>query len=116
MAGLPLSAVFLGYVGLVAALIAALLLRYLPRGRALAGLAVIAVWLGCAGVMGYSGVAGDSTRMPPGIFLLLTPIIAFAAIVLGRSPVGFFLAASRPLGLIFGLQSFRIGVELRACL
>ena len=41
------------------------------------GVAVIAVWLGYAGIMGYSGIVGDPTRMPPGIFLLLTPIIAF---------------------------------------
>ncbi len=108
LAGLPLSALFLGYIGLVAVLIAAVLLRYLPPGRALAGVAVIVVWLGYAGVMGYSGVVGDPTRMPPGTFLLLIPIIAFVAIVLGRSPVGFYLAA----GLIFALQSFRVGVEL----
>jgi hypothetical protein len=88
------------------------LLRYLPLGRALIGLAIIAVWLGYAGIMGYSGIVGDPTRMPPGIFLLLTPIVAFVAIVLGRSPVGRYLAASFPLGLIFALQSFRIGVEL----
>ena len=109
---LPLSTLFLGYVGLVASLIAAVLLRYLPLGRALIGVPVIAVWLGYAGIMGYSGIVGDPTRMPPGIFLLLTPIIAFVAIALGRSPVGGYLAASLPLGLIFALQSFRIGVEL----
>ena len=109
---LPLSTLFLGYVGLVASLVAAVLLRYLPLGRAMIGVAVIAVWLGYAGIMGYSGIVGDPTRMPPGIFLLLTPIIAFVAIVLGRSPVGRYLAASLPLGLIFALQSFRIGVEL----
>jgi hypothetical protein len=109
---LPLSALFLGYVGLIAALIGAVLLRYLPIGRALIGVAVIAAWLGYAGVMGYSGIVGDPTRMPPGVFLLLTPIIGFVAIVLGRSRVGGYLAASLPLGLIFLLQSFRIGVEL----
>jgi hypothetical protein len=111
LAGLPLSALFLGYVGLVAMLIAAALLRYLPPGPALAGVAVIAAWLGYAGIMGYSGVVGDPTRMPPGLFLL-PPIIASVAIGLGRSPVGGYLAASLPLGLILALQSFRIGVEL----
>jgi hypothetical protein len=109
---LPLSTLFLAYVGLIAALIGTVLVRYLPIGRALTGIAVIAVWLGYAGVMGSSGIVGDPTRMPPGVFLLLTPIIAFVAIVLGRSRVGGFLAASLPLGLIFALQSFRIGVEL----
>jgi hypothetical protein len=109
---LPLSTLFLGYVGLVAFLIAAVLLCFLPLGRALIGAAMLAVWLGYAGFMGYSGIVGDPTRMPPGIFLLLTPIIAFVAIVLGRSPVGAYLATNLPLGLIFALQSFRIGVEL----
>ena len=109
---IPLAPLFLGYVALVAGVIGGVLLRYLPLGRAMIGLAIIAVWLGYAGVLGYTGIVGDPTRMPPGIFLLLTPIIAFVALVLGRSPVGRYLAASLPLGLIFALQSFRIGVEL----
>jgi hypothetical protein len=109
---IPLATLFLGYVALVAGAICGVLLRYLPFGRAMIGLAIIAVWLGYAGVLGYTGVVGDPSRTPPGIFLLLSPIIAFVAIVLGRSPVGGRLAASLPLGLIFALQSFRIGVEL----
>jgi hypothetical protein len=108
----PLSTLFLGYVGVMGSLIAAVLLRYLPLARALIGVAVIAVWLGYAGVLGYSGIIGDPTRTPPGVFLLLTPIIAFVVFVLGRSRAGGYLAASLPLGLILVLQSFRIGVEL----
>ncbi len=110
--GLSLAQTFLAFVGVVAAIVGAVLLRYLPIGRALIGIAVIGVWLGYAGFMGYAGIVGDPARMPPGIFLLLTPIIAFVAIVLGRSPVGRYLAGSLPLGLIFALQSFRVGVEL----
>ena len=110
--GLPLATLFLAYVGLVAAIVGAVLLRYLPVGGALAGIAVLAAWLGYAGVMGYTGIVGDPTRMPPGIFLLLMPIIAFVAIALGPSQIGRHLAAILPLGLIFALQSFRIGVEL----
>jgi hypothetical protein len=110
--GLSLAQRFLAFVGLVAAIVSAVLLRYLPVGRALTGIAVIVVWLGYAGLIGYAGIVADKTRMPPGIFLLLTPIIAFAAIALGRSSVGRYLAASLTFGLIFALQSFRIGVEL----
>ncbi len=110
--GLSLGSVFLLYVGLVAALISGALLRYLPVGRALIGVGCIAVWLCYAGAMGYSGIVGDPTRMPPGIVLLLAPIIAFVAIVLGRSPVGRKLAAIVPLSTIFALQTFRVGVEL----
>jgi hypothetical protein len=108
----PLSTIFLSYVGVVAAIVAAVLLRYLPTGRALIGIGFIAIWLCYASVMGYSGIVGDPTLMPPGIFLLLTPIIAFVAIVLGRSPVGGSLATTIPLAAIFALQSFRVGVEL----
>jgi hypothetical protein len=108
----PLSKVFLSYVGVVAAIVAAVLLRYLPTGRALISIGVIAVWLCYAGVIGYSGIVGDPTRMPPGILLLLIPIIAFMAIVLGRSPVGRGLATTIPVAAIFALQTFRVGVEL----
>jgi hypothetical protein len=107
-----LATVFLAYVGLVAVIVSAVLLRYLPLGRALTGVAVIAVWLCYAGAMGLAGIVGDPTRMPPGVFLLLAPIIAFALIVLGRSPVGRYLATAIPLTAIFALQSFRVGVEL----
>ena len=81
----PLSTIFLSYVGVVAAIVAAVLLRYLPTGRGAdrRNIGFIAIWLCYAGVMGYSGIVGDPTLMPPGIFLLLTPIIAFVAIVLG---------------------------------
>jgi hypothetical protein len=110
--GLSLASCFLAYVGLVAAVLAVVLLRYLPLSRALPGVAVLAVWLGYAGAMGYSGIVADPTRTPPGVFLLLAPVLAFLAIGLRRSKVGGQLAVSLPLGLIFGLQTFRIGVEL----
>ena len=112
ISALPLATLFLGYVALVAGTMGAILLRYLALRWAMIGVAIIAVWLGYAGIMGHSGVIGDPTRMPPGIFLLLTPIIAFVVFVLGRSPVGRYLASSLPLALIFALQAFRIGVEL----
>jgi hypothetical protein len=111
LSGLPLATLFLAYVGAVAALVGAVLLRYLPAGRALAGIAVIAVWLGYAGAMGYFGIVGDPARMPPGILIMLAPIIAFVVVVLGRSPVGRGLASAVPLAVIIALQTFRVGVE-----
>ena len=110
--GLPLAPLFLAYVGVVAAMVAAVLLRYLPARRALAGMGVIAVWLCYSGVMGYAGIVGDPTLMPPGIFLLVAPIIAFVMLVLGRSPVGRYVATTLPLWVLFALQSFRVGVEI----
>jgi hypothetical protein len=110
--GLPLAPVFLAYVALVGGVASAALLRYLPLDRALIGIAILAAWIGYAGAMGWSGIVGDPTRMPPGIVLLLTPVIAFVAIVLGRSAAGRYCATNLPLTLILGLQTFRVGVEL----
>ena len=109
---LPLGTAFLAYVGAVALLMGAILLRYLPAERALIGMAAIALWLIYAGVMGYFGILGDISRRPPGIFLLVVPIVAFIVIVIGLSPAGRYLATRLPLALIFALQCFRIGVEL----
>jgi hypothetical protein len=110
--GLPLAPVFLAYVALVGGAASAALLRYLPLARALIGIAVLAAWIGYAGATEWSGILGDPTQRPPGIVLLLTPVIAFLAIVLGRSAVGRYLATNLPLSLILALQTFRVGVEL----
>jgi hypothetical protein len=58
--GLQLSTAFLAYVLLIGALVAAILRRYLPVGRALIGLAIVAIWLGYAGAVGYSGIVSDA--------------------------------------------------------
>lgn len=109
---LSLAQRFLAYVGLIAAVVGVVLWTYLPARRALLALAVLAVWLAFVGAMGYSGIVGDPTRRPPGALLMLAPVIAGIALGLVRSQAGRQLAISLPLGLIFALQSFRIGVEL----
>ena len=112
LAALPLAPTFLVYVAVIATIVAATLSRALSRRAAAAALAVLALWLGYAGVLGYSGLVGN-TRLPvPGVVILLAPIIAFVAIVLTRSPAGRHLAVRVPLAWLIGLQAFRIGVEL----
>jgi hypothetical protein len=44
--------------------------------------------------------------------LLVAPILTFVVLVIGRSPVGRYLASSIPLALILLFQTFRVGVEL----
>jgi hypothetical protein len=107
----PISAGFLLYLAAVAAVLAAVLLRYLPRRQAGLSIAVLAAWLGYSGLVGYEGVVRTTILGVPGIFWLVTPVLAFMAIVLGRSAVGIYLASRIPLPLLIGLQLFRLGVE-----
>lgn len=112
LAATPLATQFLIYVAAISAIVAVALLRTLPIRAALAGLGVLAVWLGYATTLGVTGVVGDLSLPIPGVFILLTPIIAFVAAVLGRSPAGAFLASRIPLAFLIGFQVFRVGVEL----
>ena len=110
--GVSLSAAFLAYVAVIAALVAAILGRFLPPGRALIGVAVLALWLGYAGVIGQSGIVGDPTQRPRGLFLLLAPVLLFAVMGIGRSRIGLVLSERIPLALLLAFQTFRVGVEL----
>ena len=112
LAALPLAPSFLIYVGAIATIVAATLARASSARAAAAAVAILTLWLCYAAVLGYSGVVGDTSLPVPGVFILLTPIIAFVAIVLTRSPAGKYLATRVPLAWLIGLQAFRIGVEL----
>jgi hypothetical protein len=110
--GLPLSEVFEAYIGLLALLLAVVLRRGLPLGRALIGVAVLAAWLAYDFALGALGFLGTAHQGPPGIALLAGPPSALILLVLGVSPVGRALARGLPLALVIGLQTFRVGVEL----
>ncbi|HZV66028.1 MAG TPA: hypothetical protein VFG03_14075, partial [Telluria sp.] len=56
-----LGPVFLAYVALIGTVVAATLMRRLPRRAALTGLAGLLVWLAYAGAIGYSGLLSDPT-------------------------------------------------------
>ena len=113
MSGLAAFAVPFGfYVGVVAMIVIIALWRFLTTQQALWGTAVLGVWLLYAGVLGGLGVVRGQWMGIPGVFVLLTPVFAFVAVVMVRSPVGRVLAVSIPLPLLIGLQTFRVGVEL----
>jgi hypothetical protein len=107
-----LATAFLAYLALVAALVAAVLVRYLPARAAGIGVAVLVGWLLYAGILGYSGVVAGQLFGLPGILVLLAPVFVFVAVVLVISPVGRYVARRIPLPLLIGLQTFRVGVEL----
>lgn len=111
-AALPLSTLFLLYVGTIATIVAVTLARTLSTRGAVAGLGFLTLWLGYATALGYAGVVGNQSLPVPGVFILVAPIVVFVSIVLVRSLVGGHLASRIPLALLIGLQAFRIGVEL----
>lgn len=109
---MPTATLFTGYVIAIAALVAALLLSYLPARAARTRVAGLFAWLIYAGVLGYSGVVGDASLVPPGPAFLLVPVFLFVALFLARSPQGERLALSFPLAVLVAVQVFRVGVEM----
>jgi hypothetical protein len=107
-----LASAFLGYLALVAALMSAMLIRFLPTRAAGIGIAVLVGWLIYDGILGYSGGVAGSLFGIPGIVALVAPVFVFAAVVLVISPVGRYVALRISLPLLIALQTFRVGVEL----
>ncbi len=100
------------YVALVAGSVLFSMWRYLPSRRFMIASAIFGAWLAYAGALGALGAVRGPLLGIPGVFVLLAPIIAFAGLVLVRSPVGKSVALAVPLPLLVGLQTFRVGVEL----
>jgi hypothetical protein len=107
-----LANAFLAYILLVAGLVAAVLIRFLPARAAGAGIALLIAWLIYNGILGYSGAVAGNVFGIPGIVALVAPIFVFVTVVLVISPVGRYLALRFSLPLLIGLQTFRVGVEL----
>jgi hypothetical protein len=61
--------------------------------------------------MSFSGVPGMYNRFPPGMVLLVAPVL-LALLALTFGPAGRYLASHAPLTLLLGFQVFRTGVEL----
>jgi hypothetical protein len=106
-----LSTAFLVYIGLIAAIVAAMLWRTFRGGGAALALAVLALWLGYAGAFSWFGLLGDPNMRPPGTALLVGPVFA-ALVLIVVLPAGRRLAATLPLTLLIGFQLFRVGPEL----
>jgi hypothetical protein len=106
---------FLGFLGIVTALIVIAVARYLGGRAAWWVLTSLLVWLSYAGLLGYAGVLKNMTMRPPGIVFLVVPVLIFLLVFLAfvvLSSAGTRVALAIPLWILLGAQSFRVGVEL----
>jgi hypothetical protein len=106
------SKLFLGFVAMIAAVVVALIARYVDRRAAFRVLAGLSVWLIYAGLLGYFGVVKNTAIRPPGIAFIVVPVLFFLLLFIVRTSAGARVALAFPLWIILGTQSFRIGVEL----
>ena len=106
-----MNTLFLYFVAVMVTLIAAGMIRYLPGNYRTPALIGLAAWISYGGLLGYGGVIGNPALLPPGLFYLLAPIVLFV-MFLARSRVGLTVALSFPPGLLMGLESFRLLVEI----
>jgi hypothetical protein len=110
-----MTTLFLGFVGMMAAIVVTLVARYLNLRTAFGVLAGLSAWLTYVGLLGYFGVVKNTTMRPPGMAFLLVPILLFLLLFIVfvvRSPAAVRVALAFPLWIIVGTESFRIGVEL----
>ena len=106
---------FIGFVGLMAAIVVTLVARYLNGRTAFGVLAGMAAWLTYVGLLAYFGVLKNTTMRPPGPVFLLVPVLSFLLlffVFVIRSTAGARIALAFPLWILLGAESFRIGVEL----
>lgn len=106
-----LAAAFGSFVALLAAMLMVLLQRWLSARSAVVGSGVLIAWLLYVGALGASGLLRDASLRPPAIAYLAMPALAFAVFGIARGRLGARLAAAIPLGVLLGLQVFRVGVE-----
>jgi len=109
------AALFIGFVGMMSAVVIALIARYLNLRTAFRLLAALSLWFIYAGLLGYFGVIKNTATRPPGIVFLMGPVVLFLVFLtmfVARSTAGERLAMAFPLWVLLGTQSFRIGVEL----
>ncbi|MDD5336489.1 MAG: hypothetical protein PHS32_22350 [Rhodoferax sp.] len=106
-----MNTLFLLFVATLVMLVATGMLRYLPGNYRTPALIGLVVWIGYGGLLGWGGVIGNPALLPPGLFYLLAPIVLFV-MFMARSRMGLTVALSFPLGLLMGLESFRLLVEI----
>ncbi len=109
------SILFLAFLAMMVAVIAALIARYLGQRAAWRVLAGLCVWFIYAGLLGYFGVIKNSAARPPGIVFLVVPVIVFLIlfiVFMVRASTASRVAMVFPVWVLLGTQSFRIGVEL----
>jgi hypothetical protein len=106
------SPLFLGFVAVMTTFVVALIDRYINRRVALRVLAGLVVWFLYAGLMGHFGIIGNSEMRPPGIALIVVPVLLFIILFVVRSSASARGVLAFPLWLILGTECFRVGVEL----
>jgi hypothetical protein len=109
------ATLFVGFVGMMAAIVVTLVARYLNARSAFAVLALMAAWLTYVGLLAYLGVFKNTAMRPPGTVFLLVPVLLFLFlffVFVFRSSTGARVALAFPLWVLLGAESFRIGVEL----
>ena len=111
LGNVSLSAAFLIYAGLTAAVVAGMLLRTFRGGRGALAICIVALWLGYAGAFSWFGLLSDPNMRPPGMALLAAPV-CIGLILIVALPAGRRLAATLPVALLIGFQVFRVGAEL----
>lgn len=106
------ATLFACFLAFMLAVVAACVIRYLPRQTATGVLAGLAVWIVYVGLLSYFGVVRNPEMRPPGAVLIVLPVFLFVFLVLVRTRAALQVVLAFPVWLILGLQSFRIGVEL----
>jgi hypothetical protein len=107
-----IATLFLGFVALMAAVVVALIARYLSRRAAFGVLAGLSVWFIYTGLMGYFGVVKNTAMRPPGIAFIVVPVVVFLILFIVRFSASTRFALAFPLWILLGIQCFRIGVEM----
>jgi hypothetical protein len=106
---------FIGFVGMMAAIVVTVVARYLNARSAFGVLAGMGAWLTYVGLLAYFGVVKNTAMRPPWVVFLLVPVLVFLLLFFGfvvRSTAGARVALAFPLWILLGAESFRIGVEL----
>jgi hypothetical protein len=109
------ATLFIGFVGMMAAIVVTLVARYLNSRSAFAVVAGMAAWLTYVGLLAYFGVLKNTAMHPPGPVFLLVPVLLFLFLFFVfavLSNAGARVALAFPLWILLGAESFRIGVEL----
>jgi hypothetical protein len=106
------SALFLGFLTLVAGTIVAAAARAFSRRAALTTAAVLGIWFTYVGALALSGVISNASLRPPGIAFVVLPAFAFVAVFFVRSPIGGRVSLAFPVWALIGFETYRVGVEL----
>ena len=108
------TTLFLGFVLLMTLVVFALCTRYRDARTATGVLAALCAWFFYVGVLSYRGVVANTAMRPPGITLVLVPVVLFLVFFVVRTMTNTGVRASSafPVWVLIGTQVFRVGVEL----